>query len=320
MCALFGWLNCGSVLPHKVLKKFTQELANAAEERGTDASGISYVNKGRISIYKKPKPAHKVKFNLPENTTAVMGHTRLTTQGNQKFNFNNHPFYGKADKEFAFAHNGVLYNDTILREKKALPKTHIETDSYVAVQLIEKQKKLNFESLKSMAEDVQGNFTFTILDQNNKLYFVKGSSPMFLIHFEKLGLYAYASTESIMTKALKKSGLWRYKYSRILLTDGDILSINKNGKTEMSAFETFSYSFTNSYQLDYFSSQEEILLEMCGCFGVSEEDVMLLFDYGYTADDVEEMLMDFDLLENTLADIKELYEFEDIYEYCESLQ
>ena len=320
MCALFGWLNCGGVLPHKVLKKFTQELANAAEERGTDASGISYVNNGRISIYKKPKPAHKVKFNFPENTTAVMGHTRLTTQGNQKFNFNNHPFYGKADKEFAFAHNGVLYNDTILREKKKLPKTHIETDSYVAVQLIEKQKKLNFDTLKSMSEDVQGNFTFTILDQNNKLYFVKGSSPMFLIHFEKLGLYAYASTESIMTKALKKSGLWRYKYSRILLTDGDILSIKSKGKTEMSAFETFSYSFSNSYQLDYFNSQEEVLLEMCGCFGVSEEDVMLLLDYGYTADDVEEMLMDFDLLENTLADIKELYEFEDMYEYCESLQ
>ena len=320
MCALFGWLNCGNILPHKVLKKFTQELANAAEELGTDASGISYVNNGRISIYKKPKPAHKVKFNFPENTTAVMGHTRLTTQGNQKFNFNNHPFYGKADKEFAFAHNGVLYNDTILREKKELPKTHIETDSYVAVQLIEKQKKLNFETLKSMAEDVQGNFTFTILDQNNKLYFVKGSSPMFLIYFEKLGLYAYASTESIMTKALKKSGLWRYKYSRILLNDGDILSINKNGKTEMSTFETFSYSFTNSYQLDYFNSQEEVLLELCGCFGVSEEDVMLLLDYGYTADDVEEMIMDFDLLENTLADIKELYDFEDTYEYCESLQ
>ena len=53
MCALFGWLNCGNILTHKVLKKFTQELANAAEERGTDASGISYVNKGRISIYKR---------------------------------------------------------------------------------------------------------------------------------------------------------------------------------------------------------------------------------------------------------------------------
>lgn len=43
MCALFGWLDCGKKLPHKTLRKLTQELANAAEERGTDASGISYV-------------------------------------------------------------------------------------------------------------------------------------------------------------------------------------------------------------------------------------------------------------------------------------
>ena len=49
MCALFGWLDCGKKLPHKLLKKFTQELANAAEERGTDASGISYVQNGKAS-------------------------------------------------------------------------------------------------------------------------------------------------------------------------------------------------------------------------------------------------------------------------------
>ena len=63
----------------------------------------------------------------------------------------------------------MLYNDKELKKEKNLPKTHIETDSYVAVQLIEKQGKLDFESLKSMAEDVQGSFTFTILNENNTL-------------------------------------------------------------------------------------------------------------------------------------------------------
>ena len=193
MCALFGWLDCGKKLPYKTLRKLTQALANAAEERGTDASGIAYVQNGTIEIYKKPKPAHKMKFSFPEGTTAVMGHTRLTTQGNQKFNFNNHPFYGKADKEFAFAHNGVLHNDMELRKEKNLPETKIETDSYVAVQLVERQEKLNFESLKNMAKDVDGSFTFTILDEDNKLYFIKGSSPMYLIYIDKLDLYVYLS-------------------------------------------------------------------------------------------------------------------------------
>ena len=107
-----------------------------------------------------------------------MGHTRMTTQGNEKFNYNNHPFYGHADKNFSFAHNGVLYNDIELRKEKHLPKTKIETDSYVAVQLIEQQGKLNFDALKNMAESVQGSFCFTALDENNTLYIVKGSNPM----------------------------------------------------------------------------------------------------------------------------------------------
>ena len=57
--------------------------------------------------------------------------------------------YGHADASFAFAHNGVLYNDKELRAEKHLPKTKIETDSYVAVQLIEQHGKLNFGTLKN---------------------------------------------------------------------------------------------------------------------------------------------------------------------------
>ena len=113
MCALFGFLDFGRILPQKILRELTQALANSAEERGTDASGISYIKNGKVSIYKRPKPAHKLRFNFPAGIRAVMGHTRLTTQGNQKLNWNNHPFFGHADVDFAFAHNGVLYNDKV---------------------------------------------------------------------------------------------------------------------------------------------------------------------------------------------------------------
>ena len=158
MCALFGWLDYKGIVSDRLLKKLTQALANAAEERGTDASGIAYVKDGKVTIYKRPKPAHKLRFNAPNGTRAVMGHTRMTTQGNENFNYNNHPFYGHADVNFAFAHNGVLYNDKELRMEKHLPQTQIETDSYVAVQLLEQQSKLDFDSLKGMAELVQGRF------------------------------------------------------------------------------------------------------------------------------------------------------------------
>ncbi len=310
MCALYGWLDCGKKLPHRLLKKLTQALANAAEERGTDAAGISYVKNGHITIYKRPNPAHKIKFNIPENTVVVMGHTRLATQGNKENNCNNHPFYGKADKYFAFAHNGVLYNDTALHKSHNLPKTNIETDSYVAVQLIEQQKKLDFNSLKNMAETVQGNFTFTVLDEDNSLYIIKGSNPMCLLHFEMLGLYVYASTESIMKNALKKVGLHKFPYTKIEIIHGDIIKIDNNGIISRSEFENkedFRYtSFMRYYDWedDYYNQHEQLLLDMCNCYGVDEEDIIMLLDYGYTADEIEDMLCDYSLITDTVKAVK----------------
>lgn len=323
MCALFGWLDYKGIVPYKTLKKLTQALANAAEERGTDASGISYVNDGKVTIFKRPKPAHKVHFNAPDGTKAIMGHTRMTTQGNEKHNFNNHPFPGHADRDFAFAHNGVLYNDVTLRKEKKLSETHIETDSYVAVQLIEQQGRLDFDSLKSMAETVSGNFTFTALDEYNSLYIIKGNNPMCLLHFADIGLYVYASTESIMAKALKKVGFTKLTCEKIQTEEGDILRIDINGNIIRSKFEVNNdfgrHSWVNWYydsEDDYYTQHEELLLELCGYYGVDEDDIILLLDYGYTADEIEDMLCDHSLIHDT---VKAIIGEEDYSDYLVSI-
>ena len=321
MCSLFGWLDYKEIVPDRLKRKLTQALANAAEERGTDAAGISYINEGKVVIYKRPKPAHKLHFNPPDGTRAVMGHTRMTTQGNEKYNYNNHPFPGVAgDVSFAFAHNGVLWNDKELRKEKLIPDTHIETDSYAACQLIEQQEKLDFDSLKYMAETVEGNFTFTVLDDSNSLYIVKGSNPMCLLHFPVLGLYVYASTESIMKKALQKIGLHKFAMERIETDEGDILCIDSPGNITRSEFEPKIYrsKYGSWYDYDdssYYNIHEEILLAYCGCYGVGSEDVELLLEYGYTCDEIEEMLMDTNLLHEALRDVKYMCG-ESLYESC----
>ena len=321
MCSLFGWLDYQGIVPYKIKKKLTQALANAAEERGTDAAGISYVHGNDVVIFKRPKPAHKLHFSIPEGTSAVMGHTRMTTQGNEKYNYNNHPFPGVAgDTAFAFAHNGVLWNDKELRKDKLIPDTHIETDSYAACQLIETQQKLDFDSLKYMAETVEGNFTFTVLDNKNSLYIIKGSNPMCLLHFPVLGLYVYASTESIMKKALQKVGLHKFAMERVETDDGDILCINRNGEITRSEFQPRIYrsKYGSWYDYDdssYYGIHEEMLLAYCGCYGVDSEDVELLLEYGYTCDEIEEILMDTNLLQEALRDVKYMCG-ESLYENC----
>ena len=95
MCAVFGYLDYKGKVSNAILKNLIQNLSIAAEVRGTDATGISYVNHGKVVTFKKAKPAHKVKLFFPRNTKCVIGHTRMTTQGSEKYNYNNHPFDGR---------------------------------------------------------------------------------------------------------------------------------------------------------------------------------------------------------------------------------
>ena len=320
MCSLFGWTDYAGIVPHRILRKLTQALANAAEERGTDAAGISYVRNGEVVIYKRPRPAHKIHFNPPEGITAVMGHTRMATQGDKKLNFNNHPFAGHAGRDFAFAHNGCLWNDKQLRKDKLIPDTYIDTDSYAACQLIETQGKLDFDSLRYMAEMVEGSFTFTLLDQENNLYIVKGSNPMYLLHIKSLGLYIYASTETIMKAALHRLGFHKFPSERVETVEGNIICIDRHGQIDRSEFEPKVYRMKYAPWVDatlssYYDIHEEMLLAYCGCYGVDSSDVELLLEYGYSCDEIEEMLNDHTLLNEALCDVKYICG-EEKYESC----
>lgn len=304
MCAVYGFLNYGHKVSNKLLKNILRELSIAAECRGTDATGISYVNNGEIVTFKQPKPAHKMKLFFPKDTVAVIGHNRLTTQGSEKKNFNNHPFDGMTvQHSFALAHNGVLYNDKEIRLEKQLPKTQIETDSYIAAQLLEQSESVSMDSVKNMAETVDGSFVFTILRNDNTLFLVKGSSPVTLYNFPELGLYIYASTKEIMKTALKNAGL-KESYDDIKVNTGDIIQINSDGKIFCDTFETL-YLF-DWHGLYSYEESEDDLLAICNCFGIDREDVVFLYSCGYTSDEIEEMLFDAELFEETLNEVKAL--------------
>jgi len=209
--------------------------------------------------------------------------------------------------DFALAHNGVLYNDEVLRYKEKLPKTHIETDSYVAVQLIEKNGTLSTDSLKFMAEQLEGSFTLTMLCENNNLYFIKGDNPMCIYHFKEKGIYICASTEEILLKALGKMQIKLGKYEKIDITCGDILTIDKFGNWTKTTFETDNldgFSFTSyiwrtsvprcevaskknkSYQEEYI---ERLKTEAEYC-GYSASLIDTLLADGFSTDDIEEMI------------------------------
>ena len=237
MCCLFGIYDYGHSLTAAQKKRLVSALAVASEDRGTDATGIAYNRNGHLTVYKRPYPAHLMRFRLPDDAVCIMGHTRMTTQGDEKHNYNNHPFEGTAGIPFALAHNGVLWNDRGLRHTKHLPKTKIQTDSYVAVQLLEQQKALDFDSLAKMAEQVEGSFSFAVLDEQDALWIVKGDSPLSIAYFPECGVYVYASTVEILNKALTRCGKQLGHRRTVEVEMGDLLKIDRRGHITRATFD-----------------------------------------------------------------------------------
>lgn len=297
MCGLAGFFIYGV---NKVnVNQLARVLAVESAVRGKHATGLAYIHNGELNIQKAAKPADKFDVFLPRRVKAVMIHTRHTTQGSEKFNFNNHPFQGHANgMNFALAHNGVLDNDRELKKEEDLPKTEIQTDSYVAVQLIEK-----YDDLKSMAERVSGMFTFTTLTAAGVLSIVKNDSPMHFVNIPSLQMFVYGSTADIVNKALKQCGLDVLARTEIKMKAGEIWTFQPNGTYDKINFQVNESYYNINWnarsaasgslnrvqlqqRMDWY---EEDLRWRCYDEGISDEEFDMLLDY-YQPMDIEDAL------------------------------
>lgn len=234
MCCLFGFIDYAGSLSVKQKCRLIRELSIAAEVRGTDATGIAYNTSRGLQIYKRPLAAHRLHLHIPAEAHVVMGHTRMATQGSAKKNFNNHPFFGHVKGEsFALTHNGTIWNDLELRRTKHLPRTKVQTDSYIAAQLLEQQKALNLSSLKCMAEP----FSFSVLSEQDELWLVKGDNPLTIVHYPAAGVYVYTSTAEILNKALARCGNWIGRGEKVDIAMGDIVKIDRKGRITRGTFD-----------------------------------------------------------------------------------
>ena len=299
MCGLFGFSRYGDEI--KGLSSITNSLAEQSAVRGTDATGIAFCESGKLKIIKDGKSAYELDFKHGDGIRAMIGHTRHSTQGSEKKNFNNHPFQGRVGNlNFALAHNGVLSNDDELRKSLSLPKTKIETDSYVAAQLLMSKKTLNFDSIRYMAEKIRGSFSFSILDGADNIYIVKGDSPLHVLHFPKSKIYVYASTEAILFKALVDTPLFDSMksggYVEIAVFEGDILKISPDGTLDKSRFDFCTYFGRGWWEIDLsreINVTEEYIedLKYMAMFqGIDPEEIDALIADGFTYDEIEEYL------------------------------
>ena len=307
MCCLFGLFDYQGSLSRRQKERILSALSVAAEERGTDATGIAYNDEGSLKVFKRCLPAHLLWFRVKDDTKVVMGHTRMATCGDIRQRKNAHPFFGKAGETcFALAHNGVLSNDRRLRRELQLPATRIETDSYIAAQILETASAVNFSALADMAQLLEGSFSITVMTDRDELFFVKGNNPMAIYHYEKLGLYLYASTESILKAAIRQMPVKLGRAAKINIDSGEILKIDAEGRITRGQFDD-SKLFTSTYSSRswghwflnepawYQTASDESnylndLKAVAACHGIWPEDVDAMLKDGATVDEIEELI------------------------------
>ena len=305
MCCLFGLIDTAQYFTRQQKNDILHALAAASEARGQDATGVAYCHNGALMVRKRPLPGHTFPLQIPYDAAVVMGHTRLTTQGSEKKNYNNHPFLASAGTgSFALAHNGVIRNDRLLRKQEQLPATKIETDSYIAVQLLARSSEISMDSLRDMAERLEGSFSFTVLDNRNNLYFVKGDSPLCLYHYQTSGVYLYASTKQILEKALQQLSFDWEPPIQVSLECGEILQIMADGEERRETFDDSkllrslacgrytppSWWGVGSSAHSAESGHLAALKSVAGYFGIAPWEIDRLMEAGFTETEIEEYL------------------------------
>ena len=187
--------------------------------------------------------------------------------------------------------------DKELRQERKLPDTNIETDSYIAVQLLEQQGKLNFSTIRTATEALEGTLTLTILDGRDNLYIVRGNNPLTLCHFPQLGLYVYASTEAILRKGLKKGLPRADRPVEVVMKEGDILRIDRHGRYTVEQFDicnlwngamSFSWPHWDVYAED--TEYIRDLKSVAPAYGYTSYDVDTFLHYGMCPEEIEELM------------------------------
>ena len=85
-----------------------------------------------------------MRWRIPDDVNVVMGHTRLTTQGNAKHNYNNHPFYGSATNFFIDIQAAlfeILYQLLLSAISCKLRPGHVNRNSFGITEAVQEEDR-----------------------------------------------------------------------------------------------------------------------------------------------------------------------------------
>lgn len=233
----------------------TSVALHALQHRGQDSAGISWVQDGKVEVYKAPGLVSEV-FKKTDfsaiNFEHAIGHVRYATTGGQDLS-NIHPFvFSHSNRSFSLAHNGNISNAIELRQELEDKGAVFwgDSDSEVVGHFLVREKGEMIDAIKNVAQKLEGAFSFVFIDKD-AIYALRDKIGFRPLSLGKInGKYAIAS-ESVAFDVIGGELIRPIK-------PGEIIRISKDG-IESKFYEENREPQIDAMEFVYFSRPDSVI-------------------------------------------------------------
>lgn len=217
MCGIFGILvKENSDFSPALLQRMLNSLFKLSESRGKEAAGLAIRTKEVIQVYKAPIAAsqliHTVGYKQVINrvfncdrSLAIIGHSRLVTDGMQTLNDNNQPVI----KDGAVGiHNGIIVNVGDIFKRFPSMEREYDVDTEVLLGLIQKFRNEKQSLIKSVQDTfgcIEGAASIALIfNDTNNLLLATNTGSLYTCMNQDEGIFVFASERYILEMLVKK--------------------------------------------------------------------------------------------------------------------
>lgn len=215
MCGIFGLVvTPDSQLQSESIDKLILSLFKFSESRGSEAAGIAIGGTASVQVFRRAQPASRMMLSavykqfiaanlIPKNIAdglAVIGHSRLVTNGTQGMEENNQPV---SSTHCVGVHNGIVVNDAELWAKHPGMHRKSQVDTEIIYQLIDKYYSEQGDDLpnaiKNTYRQIQGEANIAFLhDAERSLCLATNVGSIYFMVLPTQGLFVFASEKHFL--------------------------------------------------------------------------------------------------------------------------
>lgn len=330
MCGIFGLIaKADSKLKNADIQGMSHSLFLLSQSRGSEAAGIAIYSDDKIQYFKRAMSAKRMLkmeeyrsylqealYKRSRGGVAVIGHSRLVTNGTQGVDENNQPI---VSTHCIGVHNGIVVNDNDLWATNSDIRKLYQVDTEVIYRLIDK----NFEKYGNIAHSVKA--TFGQLKGEANIAFFHDALPLLCIatnvgslYFIELKLekaFVFASERYFIDKLMKKFKFVAGKSNGIIkqLSPGKGITINIDNlivvpfdlREDKSNYPQLDTDICGKVKLIINKSPKRTALVRCACCILPHTFPFITFDSegvcNYCREDVPARVDNRVILENQIA-------------------